>query len=161
MSEANNAMLSGNSPLFAIKGQVAVHYLDGSVVEGEFVTQDPFNIFVNVEGEAVLIPRVQIKWIKGLSGQPIEPDQSQGEFVDKKDSGGGPEQPVHTETKAAEEFDQAPIAEDDDEDDTTFIIPDIDIQIKIWDFDFACIDGIIENNKVNSDWTKKININRK
>ena len=42
--------------------------------------------------------------------------------------------------------------------DTKFIIPNINIQIKIWDFDFACIDGIIKNNKVNSDWTKKINI---
>ena len=42
-----------------------------------------------------------------------------------------------------------------------FIIPNINIQIGIWDFDFACIDGIIENNKVNSDWTKKINITKK
>ena len=29
-----------------------------------------------------------------------------------------------------------------------FIMPNINMQIKIWDFDFACIDGIIENNKV-------------
>lgn len=42
-----------------------------------------------------------------------------------------------------------------------FIVPNINLQIKIWDFDFACIDGIIENNKVNSDWTKKINITKK
>lgn len=45
--------------------------------------------------------------------------------------------------------------------DYVFYIPDINIQIKIWDFDFACINGIIENNKVNSDWTKKINIKNK
>ena len=44
---------------------------------------------------------------------------------------------------------------------TKFIIPNINLQIKIWDFDFACIDGIIYNNKVNSDWTKKINISSK
>lgn len=44
---------------------------------------------------------------------------------------------------------------------TKFIIPNIGIQIKIWDFDFACIDGVIDNNKVNSDWTKKINISKK
>lgn len=44
---------------------------------------------------------------------------------------------------------------------TMFIIPNINIQIKIWDFDFACIDGEIENNKVNSDWTKKLNITKK
>ena len=46
-------------------------------------------------------------------------------------------------------------------DNTEFYIPNINLQIKIWDFDFACIDGIIENNKVNSDWTKKINITKK
>jgi serine/threonine protein kinase len=46
-------------------------------------------------------------------------------------------------------------------DDMKFIIPNINLQIKIWDFDFACIDGVIENNKVNSDWTKKINISKK
>lgn len=45
--------------------------------------------------------------------------------------------------------------------DKQFIIPNIDIQIKIWDFDFACVDGLIENNKVNSDWTKKINVSKK
>ena len=45
--------------------------------------------------------------------------------------------------------------------DIKFIIPNINLQIKIWDFDFACINGIIENNKVNSDWTKKINITKK
>lgn len=44
---------------------------------------------------------------------------------------------------------------------TKFIIPNINIQIKIWDFDFACIDGIIENSKVNSEWTKKINITKR
>ena len=46
-------------------------------------------------------------------------------------------------------------------DDKKFIIPNINMQIKIWDFDFACIDGIIENNKVNSDWTRRINITKK
>lgn len=46
-------------------------------------------------------------------------------------------------------------------DDVYFVLPNINLQIKIWDFDFSCIDGIIENNKVNSDWTKKINITKK
>lgn len=46
-------------------------------------------------------------------------------------------------------------------DDVKFIIPNINLQIKIWDFDFACIDSIIENNKVNAEWTKKINITKK
>ena len=39
-----------------------------------------------------------------------------------------------------------------------FLVPNIGIQIKIWDFDFACIPGIVENSKVNSDWTDKINV---
>ena len=42
-----------------------------------------------------------------------------------------------------------------------FEIPNVGIQIKIWDFDFACIDGIIENNKVNATWTKKMNVSKK
>ncbi|BCS83159.1 putative serine/threonine-protein kinase [Cotonvirus japonicus] len=42
-----------------------------------------------------------------------------------------------------------------------FIIPNIGITTKIWDFDFACIDGIIDNKKVDSDWTKKINITKR
>jgi serine/threonine protein kinase len=30
-----------------------------------------------------------------------------------------------------------------------YIVPDIGIQIKIWDFDFACIPGIVDNYKVS------------
>jgi serine/threonine protein kinase len=41
----------------------------------------------------------------------------------------------------------------------TYIIPNIGLQIKIWDFDFACIADIVENKKVNAEWTNKININ--
>lgn len=41
-----------------------------------------------------------------------------------------------------------------------YYIPNINLQIKIWDFDFACIDGIIENNKVNSEWANSINISK-
>ena len=39
-----------------------------------------------------------------------------------------------------------------------FVVPNIKIQLKIWDFDFACIPGIVDNSKVNSDWTDKINV---
>lgn len=39
-----------------------------------------------------------------------------------------------------------------------FVIPNIGIQIKLWDFDFACIPGIVDNSKVNSDWTDRINV---
>ena len=39
-----------------------------------------------------------------------------------------------------------------------YYVPNIGIQIKIWDFDFACIPGIVENSKVAADWTSKINV---
>lgn len=42
-----------------------------------------------------------------------------------------------------------------------FLVPNIGIQIKIWDFDFACIPGIVDNSKVASDWTDKINVRPK
>ena len=37
-------------------------------------------------------------------------------------------------------------------------IPDIGYQIKLWDFDFSCIPGIVDNSKVSAEWTNKINI---
>jgi serine/threonine protein kinase len=40
-------------------------------------------------------------------------------------------------------------------------IPYVGIQTKIWDFDFACIGGVVENNKVNSDWASSLNINNR
>jgi hypothetical protein len=39
-----------------------------------------------------------------------------------------------------------------------YIIPNIGYQIKLWDFDFASIKNIIDNSKVNAEWTNKINI---
>lgn len=41
---------------------------------------------------------------------------------------------------------------------TEFTVPNIGIQIKLWDFDFACIPNIVENSKVSSEWTDKINV---
>lgn len=41
-----------------------------------------------------------------------------------------------------------------------FWVPNIYIQTKLWNFDFACIDGLVEN-KVNSNSTKKNNITKK
>jgi serine/threonine protein kinase len=46
-------------------------------------------------------------------------------------------------------------------DTTVFFVPNIGYQIKLWDFDFACISGIAENAKVNSEWTNKINISNR
>lgn len=46
-------------------------------------------------------------------------------------------------------------------DNVTFYVPNIGYQIKLWDFDFACISGVAENSKVNSEWTNKINISNR
>ncbi len=39
-----------------------------------------------------------------------------------------------------------------------YVVPNIGYQIKFWDFDFACIPGIIDNAKVSAEWTKQINV---
>lgn len=39
-----------------------------------------------------------------------------------------------------------------------YIIPSIGFQLKLWDFDFACIPGVVDNSKVEAEWTSKINI---
>jgi serine/threonine protein kinase len=41
---------------------------------------------------------------------------------------------------------------------TTYEHPNIGLQIKLWDFDFACIPGIVDNSKVYAKWSDKINI---
>jgi serine/threonine protein kinase len=41
---------------------------------------------------------------------------------------------------------------------TEYFVPNIGVQIKLWDFDFACIPGLIDNAKVYADWTNKINV---
>jgi hypothetical protein len=37
-------------------------------------------------------------------------------------------------------------------------VPNIGYYIKLWDFDFACIPGIVDNIKVATEWTEKINV---
>ena len=37
-------------------------------------------------------------------------------------------------------------------------VPNIGYHIKLWDFDFACIPGIVDNIKVEAKWTRKINV---
>lgn len=39
-----------------------------------------------------------------------------------------------------------------------YYIPNIGYHIKLWDFDFASIPGVVENAKVNADWTNEINV---
>ena len=80
MSNANDAFSTDNPKLLTLKGEVSVHFLDGQVIEGKFASQDAFNIFLMVEGEPTMIPRHQIRYIKGNQGQQIEADTSQQNF---------------------------------------------------------------------------------
>ena len=41
---------------------------------------------------------------------------------------------------------------------SAYRVPNIGYHVKLWDFDFACIPGIVDNIKVESKWTKKINV---
>ncbi|ADO67343.1 putative serine/threonine protein kinase [Cafeteria roenbergensis virus] len=41
----------------------------------------------------------------------------------------------------------------------SYVIPTVGFNIKLWDFDFACIPGLADNSKVSAKWTSKININ--
>jgi hypothetical protein len=77
MSGVNDELYPQNLTLLAFKGDIAVRFLDDEVIEGEFVTQDLFNIFMKVDNETVMIPRSQIRLIKGRQNQPPEVDTSQ------------------------------------------------------------------------------------
>lgn len=71
---SDNAVYEQKFPLFALHGTIAVEYLDGTTLEGEFAAQDAFNIFVLVNNLPQMIPRLQIRLIRGLAGQSIEED---------------------------------------------------------------------------------------
>ena len=45
--------------------------------------------------------------------------------------------------------------------DKKYYVPNIHYQVKLWDFDFACIDKTIKNIKVEEKWTNDMNINNK
>lgn len=44
-----------------------------------------------------------------------------------------------------------------------YSVPNIGYQLKIWDFDFACIPGIVDNKKVliSNEWSRSINVGSK
>jgi hypothetical protein len=77
-SQQGNGMV-----LFTLKGQVTVHFTDGQTLTGEFAAQDTLNIFLRVDNEPLMIPRVQIRYIRGTAVQTIESDDYQGEVLGK------------------------------------------------------------------------------
>jgi hypothetical protein len=72
-----NLVYANQNVLFTLKGMIGVQYLDGETISGEFITQDAYNIFIRVDGEAMMIPRQQIRFIKSLTGGSVEADTSQ------------------------------------------------------------------------------------
>lgn len=66
--------------LLKLSGVVTVQYLDGETIEGEITAQDEANIFLAVDNEPVMIPRSQIRLLRGEVGQSIEPDSSAQAF---------------------------------------------------------------------------------
>lgn len=70
----SNRVSSAETPLLAIKGHVTVNFVDGQIIEGEFKAQDVFNIFLIVSDEPLMIPRAQIRFIKGSHVDQIEVD---------------------------------------------------------------------------------------
>ena len=37
-------------------------------------------------------------------------------------------------------------------------VPNIKTQLRIWDFDFSCIVGLVHNSKVDAEWTTRLNV---
>lgn len=49
-------------------------------------------------------------------------------------------------------------ADDGDYIEHKFLVPNVGVMIKIWDFDFSSIPGKVDNSKVCSEWTNEINV---
>jgi pSer/pThr/pTyr-binding forkhead associated (FHA) protein len=65
------AELTRTPYLLTFGGPVTLYFLDGLTLEGEIAAQDDFNLFLKVDDAPVLVPRTQIRYIKGAVGQPI------------------------------------------------------------------------------------------
>lgn len=124
MSNANDAFFSRNPSLLTLKGEVSVHFLDGNVMEGEFATQDALNIFLTVEGQPVMIPRHQIRYIKGNQGQQIEADTSQAALFEAKPI---PAPSPDSDRDTTDEYEVEGFDDDDDDDDGTVVLGPEDV----------------------------------
>jgi hypothetical protein len=109
-----------NHLLLALKGTISIHYLDDTVLQGEYVSQDIFNIFVKVDGKPLMVPRSQIRYIEGGHIEQLEEDTSQAAFVKDELIQAEIPTPSSVEPPTSLMFEQAPIPappfEDEDED---------------------------------------------
>jgi hypothetical protein len=61
---------------------------------------------------------------------------------------------VHKITKQSERFTYRVVR-------CVYKVPNVGYHLKMWDFDFACIPGVVDNRKVESEWTRDINVTPK
>lgn len=120
-----STLYSQNISLLALKGQITVEFMDGDTLEGEFTAQDALNIFVAVDDTPVMIPRSQIRYIKGRPQQSIEEDNL---FAAQ------PADSVIAESEPTQDIpdldDTVDVDEDDDfdESDRTMVLPEESIE---------------------------------
>lgn len=120
-------MSAAPSPsLLAFQGDVSIHYLDGTVIEGEFITQDIYNIFLTVEGERLMIPRAQIRYIKAAHSQQITVDNSQEKLATAVMEEEDPTSPGGTRAPAEDATFEMPglkVETEEEKEDGTVILP--------------------------------------
>jgi hypothetical protein len=74
MTTRNEAIYSQGLYLLTLKGKITIEFMDGNTLEGEYAAQDALNLFVMVDNTPLMIPRSQIRYIKGKPQQDIEED---------------------------------------------------------------------------------------
>ncbi len=120
-------MSAAPSPsLLTFQGDVSIHYLDGTVIEGEFITQDIYNIFLTVEGERLMIPRAQIRYIKAAHSQQITVDNSQEKLATAVMEEEDPTSPGGTRAPAEDATFEMPslkVETEEEKEDGTVILP--------------------------------------
>jgi hypothetical protein len=124
MSNQENAIYSQNLSLLALKGLITVEFMDGNRLEGEFAAQDALNIFVMVDDTPMMIPRSQIRYLKGSPHQNIEQDDSFAAQPAAAIADGEPTQDI------PDLDDTLGLAEDDDFDESeqTMVLPEEGVQ---------------------------------
>jgi len=113
---SDNVVYEQKFPLLALHGSIAVEYLDGAILEGEFAAQDAYNIFIRIAGEVRMIPRIQIRMIRGLAGQSAEPDTTPTQAVGTAQYAPAGAEPPPTELVSS------PVEEEEEEEDGTLIL---------------------------------------
>ena len=69
--------------LMTLEGPVTIYFMDGQQLVGELFKQDLFNFYLLAEGEARMVSRSQVRYIKGESPQNVVPDlESQKAFLE-------------------------------------------------------------------------------